>query len=89
MKILKYVIKGLAVVGGGVAAVSVAGVEIVGSELAIAISGTVALCSAVSSLVKDKNSKPLITLAMKVVNLFAVNFDKAQNDKKVNDIKKK
>lgn len=89
MKILNYVVKGLAAVGGGVAAVSVAGVEIVGSEIAIAISGTVAICSAISSLVKDKNSKPLVTLAMKLINLFAVNVDNAENDKKINDIKKK
>ena len=88
-KVGKFVYKGLACIGGGVAAVSVAGVDIIGSQYAVAFSGAIAVFSAISSAVKDKNAKPIATLLMKLINMFAVNFDKAENDKKVNGVKKK
>jgi len=44
--------------------------------LALAITGGAAIASTVSSAVKDKNFKTLMSL----VNLVACNFDKAQND---------
>jgi hypothetical protein len=88
LKVGKFIIKGLAAVGGGVAAVSVAGISVVGSNYAIALSGAVAICSAISSAVKDKNPRPIVTTIMKLINFFAVNIDNAENDKKVNELKK-
>jgi hypothetical protein len=44
--------------------------------LALAITGGAAIASTVSSAVKDKNFK----LLMSLVNLIACNFNKAQND---------
>lgn len=77
LKVGKFIVKGLALVGGGVAMVA--------DPITGSIAGIVAIASAFSSMFKDKNFKPL----MKLVNLFAVNIDNAENDKKINGIVKK
>lgn len=74
--LLKNSYKGLIAVGGasaGVAAVTV------GSPL-LAVAGASAVASTISSVVKDKNIKPI----MKLVNLIACNIDKAKNDEGYN-----
>ena len=45
-------------------------------SLALAITGVAAIASTVSSAVKDRNFKTVMSL----VNVIACNFDKAQND---------
>jgi len=65
----------LAASGAGAAGISV---KYLGDPegLALAITGGATIASAVSSAVKDKNFKTLMSL----VNLIACNFDKAKND---------
>ena len=50
------------------------------NPISAAITGGVAIASAISATVKDKQAKP----AMKLVNIIACNYDKAKNDQASN-----
>ena len=60
--------------------VAAAGVTAFTNPVSASITGAVAISSAISSGLKDKNIKP----AMKLINIIACNIDKAKNDPKEN-----
>lgn len=60
--------------------IAAAGVAAVFNPAGAAIAGGVAITSAVASVVKDKNFKPV----MRVINIIACNMDSATNDKRLN-----
>lgn len=60
--------------------IAAASVTAFANPVSASITGAVAISSAISSGLKDKNIKPV----MKIINIIACNIDKAKNDPKEN-----